>query len=133
MSEPLSLPALSRRGLLRGLFLGLGALATPAWMGRARAQGGDALSLPVGPLAGIGPVQRVTLTGGALPGVDDGVNAPEGFSVRCVARQGVNPLSGTAQGYLWNIDPDGGAVFPSVADGGWVYVSNSEEIGRAHV
>lgn len=127
MSEPLSLPALSRRGVLRGLFLGLGALATPAWMGRARAQGGDALSLPVGPLAGIGPVQRVTLTGGALPGVDDGVNAPEGFSVRCVARQGVNPLSGTAQGYLWNIDPDGGAVFPSVADGGWVYVSNSED------
>lgn len=127
MSQPLSLPLLSRRGVLRGLFLGLGAMATPAWIGRAHAEGGAELSLPVGPLAGIGPVQPVTLTSGALPGVDDGVNAPEGFAVRCVARTGVNPLSGTADGYLWPIDPDGGAVFPSPADGGWVYVANSED------
>lgn len=127
MSKALSLPVLSRRGLLRGMFLGLGAMATPAWMGRAYAEGGAELSLPVGPLAGIGPVQPVTLTSGALPGVDDGVTAPQGFQVRCVARAGVNPMSGTADGYLWPIDPDGGAVFPSSADGGWVYVSNSED------
>ena len=30
-------------------------------------------------------------------------------------------------GYEWHLDPDGGAVYPSADDGGWVYASNSED------
>ncbi|MBR9814916.1 DUF839 domain-containing protein, partial [bacterium] len=87
------------------------------------------LTIPAGPLANIGPVQPVTLTAGAIDGVDDEVTAPAGFDVRVVARQGLNPLTGQADpnGFEWHIDPDGGAVYPATADGGWVYVSNSEE------
>ena len=52
----------------------------------------------------------------------DGVRLPEGFSVRIVARSGEPVLSG---GYVWHAWPDGGATF-ATADGGWIYVSNSE-------
>ncbi|MES2684881.1 MAG: alkaline phosphatase PhoX [Pseudomonadota bacterium] len=119
--------ALNRRTVLRGLFLGLGAAAMPAWVQQARAAaGGPELDLPSGPLANIGPVELKTLTSGAIAGVDDLVMAPAGFEVRCVARAGLNPVTGMADaGYLWHINPDGGAVFPAT-DGGWVYTSNSE-------
>lgn len=127
-AAPASFPALDRRTLLRGLFLGLGAAAMPAWLQPAKAAGGGAeLDLPSGPLAGIAAVQKQTLTSGAINGVDDLVFAPPGFSVRCVARAGLNPLTGMVNptGFQWHANPDGGAVFPA-ADGGWVYVSNSE-------
>ncbi|HEX4871581.1 MAG TPA: alkaline phosphatase PhoX, partial [Nevskiaceae bacterium] len=124
----------SRRQLLRGLFLGLGALGSGAASARWRPASTGAsstvpeLTLPLGPLSQIGPVVAQPLTSGALPGVDDQVFAPEGFQVRCVARAGLNPLSGQPDptGYQWHIDPDGGAVYPA-PDGGWVYVSNSED------
>jgi len=123
-----ALPQLSRRRVLQGVFLGLGAATLPAWVRQARAAGGGAeLDIPAGPLANIGPVEAKTLTSGAIAGVDDQVFAPAGFDVRCVARAGLNPVTGAADtGYLWHINPDGGAVFPSKDDGGWVYVSNSE-------
>ena len=116
--------------MLRSLFMGAGATMAPGWVLRAHAQmASGQLTIPAGPLANIGPVQPVTLTAGAIDGVDDEVTAPAGFDVRVVARQGLNPLTGQPDpnGFEWHIDPDGGAVYPATADGGWVYVSNSEE------
>lgn len=119
--------SLNRRSVLRGLYLGLGAAALPTWFVQAQAQtaGGAELKLPVGPLAGIGAVEPKTLTAGAIAGLDDAITAPPGFSVRCVARAGVDPVAGRAAGFTWHVNPDGGAVFPA-DDGGWVYVSNCE-------
>ncbi|MBL7250095.1 alkaline phosphatase PhoX [Alloalcanivorax marinus] len=73
------------------------------------------LPLRAGPLSGIGPLVD--------SGVD-GVLIPEGFSLRLVATAGRQPVPGVPL-FLWHPLPDGGAVFP-MADGGWVYVSNSE-------
>lgn len=129
--QSLTAPHISRRTLLRGLFMGLGTVAAPAWM-RAHAMDGmvpSELPIPSGPLADIPDVVAQTPTSGGIDGIDEQVFAPPGFDVRVVARQGLNPVSGQPDpdGYEWHIDPDGGAVFPSKADGGWVYVSNSEE------
>jgi uncharacterized protein len=132
MTSSIDLPAavqpLDRRSLLRGLFLGLGAAAMPAWLKLAEAApGGAEIDLPSGPLANIGAVVKKTLTSGAILGVDDQVYAPAEFELRCIARAGLNPVSGAINpgGFVWHVNPDGGAVYPA-ADGGWVYVSNSE-------
>lgn len=116
-----------RRSMLQAMFLGAGALATGGLWPRARASSaGGELSLPVGPLAGIGELRKATLTSGAIQGIDDEVWIPEGFSIRCVARAGTVPVVGPRGAYTWHVNPDGGAVFPSPTDGGWVYVNNSE-------
>ncbi len=52
----------------------------------------------------------------------NGLRLPPGFTSRILARTG-EPVSGTR--YVWHPAPDGGACFP-LADGGWVYASNSE-------
>jgi uncharacterized protein len=52
----------------------------------------------------------------------NGLLLPEGFESRVVARA-LQPVPGTS--HPWHIWPDGGACFPT-DDGGWVYVSNSE-------
>ena len=57
------------------------------------------------------------------PADANGLMLPAGFTSRVVARAGAAVLPG---GYVWHVDPDGGAVF-AMPDGGWVYVSNSEE------
>jgi secreted PhoX family phosphatase len=57
------------------------------------------------------------------PADANGLMLPAGFTSRIVARYGEPVLPG---GYVWHIDPDGGACFP-MPGGGWVYVSNSEE------
>ena len=54
----------------------------------------------------------------------DGIRVPEGFSARRVAR-GEEVVPGT--GYRWHLASDGAATFP-VDDGGWILVSNSEEL-----
>lgn len=127
---PLSELSATRRQMLRGLFMGAGAVGLGSWMPtRSRAASGAELNLPSGPLANIGPLEHKTLTSGAIDGIDDEVFAPAGFDVRCVARKGLNPVTGSPDptGFEWHKDPDGGAVYPSPADGGWVYVSNCEE------
>ena len=64
-------------------------------------------------------------SGGDLQAPDaNGIRLPVGFSSRVVARSGEVPAGGSV-GYSWHAAPDGGAVF-ATADGGWVYVSNSE-------
>lgn len=51
-----------------------------------------------------------------------GLRLAPGFTSRIIARTGER-VPGT--GYVWHPAPDGGACFP-MADGGWVYASNSE-------
>lgn len=48
---------------------------------------------------------------------------PRAAQLRIVARSGTPAVPGGA--YRWHGAPDGGACFPG-ADGGWIYVSNSE-------
>lgn len=58
--------------------------------------------------------------GELLPPDQNGVRLPARFTSRVIARSGQ-----TLFGYQWHAAPDGGAAFPT-ADGGWIYVSNSE-------
>ena len=55
------------------------------------------------------------------PADANGLELPAGFTSRVVARSG-RPVGATG---TWHPAPDGGACFAR-ADGGWVYVSNSE-------
>ncbi|MDA0688816.1 MAG: DUF839 domain-containing protein [Proteobacteria bacterium] len=66
-------------------------------------------------LARIGPLQ---------PPDHNGIMLPAGFKSRVVARSGERPVVNSS--YRWHASPDGGACF-ATADGGWIYVSNSEE------
>ena len=60
--------------------------------------------------------------GPLLPADANGLLLPAGFSSRVIATTG-QVVAGT--GYTWHTAPDGGACFPT-ANGGWIYVSNSE-------
>lgn len=60
--------------------------------------------------------------GDLLPPDANGLMLPEGFTSRIVAVS-LTPVSGTST--LWHPFPDGGACLPT-DDGGWLYVSNSE-------
>jgi len=121
---------ISRRNMLRGLFMGLGAASLPSWVikgavARAQQAGGPEIDIPFGPLGGqdFGPlVEQVVIDDLA---VAHQLFAPVGFNVRVVMRAGVNPVTKTAVGTLGHINPDGGAIY-TTADGGWIYVSNSE-------
>lgn len=61
--------------------------------------------------------------GDLLPPDENKVALPPGFRSRIIARTG-EVVAGS--NYTWHVDPDGGATFPT-SDGGWIYVSNSEE------
>ncbi len=54
---------------------------------------------------------------------ENGVALPEGYSSRIVARS-TELVAGTS--YPWHNAPDGGACYDA-GDGGWIYVSNSEQ------
>ena len=60
--------------------------------------------------------------GPLLPADANGVELPEGFTSRVIARA-LQPVEGST--YPWHPFPDGAACIPA-ADGGWFYVSNSE-------
>lgn len=95
-----------RRKLLQYSFMGLGAFF------------GNAL-LP-SPLKAASLSLSLAARGELLPPDQNGVRLPAGFTSRIVARSGQMLLN-----YKWHAAPDGGAVF-ATADGGWIYVSNSE-------
>lgn len=105
---------IDRRQLLRSacnVALGhtlIGCLGTAAWMLPRSASAAPA----------IGPLQ---------PADANGIRLPAGFTSRVIARsvERVRDASGHRLPYVWHMYPDGGATFPA-ADGGWVYVSNSE-------
>jgi uncharacterized protein len=71
-----------------------------------------------------GPATRLSQLGPLLAPDTNGLRLPAGFASRIVARAGAR-LTGDTDGYAWHDSPDGGAVF-ATADGGWIYVSNSE-------
>lgn len=120
----------SRRQFLRGVFMTGAAAGALPWLAacgssvapasggmRARQTAAGELSIPSGPLAGIGPLQAAN---------SDGLLLPEGFTSRIVARNndaGLAALSST--GYAWHLFPDGGATYAR-DNGGWIYTSNSE-------
>jgi len=129
--------SLTRRDVLRGIFLTGTAAATPAWLsacgggtpGSGNNTAGNAagptpeLAIPTGPLANIS--QNLVSTG------IDNISIPDGgFRLRNVARQGAPPAVGSA--YLWHTFPDGGATYARDG-GGWIYVSNSEVPGNGGV
>ena len=61
---------------------------------------------------------------GALQAADEnGIQLPEGFSSRVIARAGFRPIAGNT--YVWHGSPDDGDTFEH-PEGGWIYVSNSE-------
>ena len=57
---------------------------------------------------------------------ENGIALPEGFSSRIIARS-TEAVEGTD--YIWHNAPDGGACFDA-GDGGWIYVSNSEQFAE---
>ena len=86
-----------------------------------------ALSLTMSPLALVsgcsgGGSKRMDF-GPLLPPDGNGVMMPTGFTSRIVARSRQQPFLGSS--FVWHDRPDGGATF-ATADGGWIYVSNSE-------
>ncbi|MCY1227810.1 hypothetical protein D9M72_401000 [compost metagenome] len=136
---PLDLP--QRRAFLQRSFATAGAVTLPAFLAACGGGGGGgAVGFP--PLAGLPPSPPPAPDAPApapapveppvkkspfaefselQPADANGVMLPKGFSSRIVARSG----SVAASGYTWHGAPDGGAVYPG-ADGGWIYVSNSE-------
>ena len=60
--------------------------------------------------------------GDLLPPDANGLQLPDGFTSRIVAVS-MAPVTGTT--HVWHAFPDGGACVPT-DDGGWIYVSNSE-------
>ena len=68
-----------------------------------------------------------TVPGVALGSPDqNGLRLLPGYQSRVIARSGSRPAPGST--YVWHDAPDGGATL-ATADGGWIYVSNSE-VGR---
>ncbi|MBL8683921.1 MAG: DUF839 domain-containing protein [Myxococcales bacterium] len=67
-------------------------------------------------IADIGPLS-------ATPDAN-GLRLPAGFTSRIVGEYD-RPVPGTS--HLWHVAPDGGATF-GTEDGGWIYVSNSEQL-----
>jgi len=122
---------ISRRSMLRGVFFGLGAASLPTWVWKSavahgQQAGGTELDIPFGPLGAQDFGELVEqLVADDIGTVNHQLFAPAGFSVRVVMRAGINPVTRAAAGTLGHVNPDGGAVYP-VAEGGWVYVSNSE-------
>jgi len=112
---------MQRREFLLQLFLGSGALALGGGLvacgSTGASRGGNVVGGKASNLDRIGPLRAADA---------NGVRLPEGFSSRIVAVQGEMPVAGSS--YRWHLDPDGGACF-ATPDGGWIYVSNSEEAG----
>lgn len=89
----------------------------------AQVAGAAALSSALGgaSLLAAGTASAAPLQIGPLQAPDlNGIRLPTGFTSRVVAIS-LMPVAG----YSWHLFPDGGATFGQ-ADGGWIYVSNSE-------
>lgn len=92
--------------LSTGAVAGAGLLAPEFWRGAFV----SAATPGRGPYGPLGPVDA------------NGLRLPAGFTSRVIAVTGQQVAS---TGYTWHALPDGGQCYPH-ADGGWIYVSNSE-------
>ena len=104
-----------RRQFIRGSSTGMAALAI-----------GSSLISMSRPLQ----AQSLTQLGDLQPANSLGIRLPQGFSARIIAGAGQRLAKDRwwrRTSYRWHTYPDGGATF-AAADGGWIYVSNSETI-----
>jgi secreted PhoX family phosphatase len=110
------IPNKRRRELLRySLFSPLAAISITAVHGCSRGGSNATSGVELPPeMQSFGPLQEPD---------SNGVRLPAGYSSRIVARTRQEPKPGC--GYSWHDSPDGGATY-AIADGGWIYVSNSE-------
>lgn len=120
---------LPRRKFLQNMFLAAGSISTAHWLtacgsspernviGTATSTATGAPTPPTfqSKFATMGPLQAAN---------SDGIQLPAGFTSRELAVFGEAPLLSDPS-FLWHSDPDGGGTFRT-ADGGWIYVSNSE-------
>ena len=112
---------MGRRQFVRSMVAsGIGAAGAVGVVAALRASGAVGIAL-ASTTAGAGaspygPLQRADT---------NGIMLPAGFTSRLLATSG-DRVAGTT--FVWHSAPDGGTCFPS-ADGGWVYVSNSEVDG----
>jgi len=118
------MPNQKRQNIDRRRFLQMG--LTGAGMFAA----GGALRFQQAMAAGIesAPFYSLANLGELLPPDENDLKLPPGFKSRVVARSGESPVG--LPGYTWHPAPDGGATF-ATEDGGWVYVSNSEQRSNA--
>ena len=98
-----------RRRLLHYGFVGLGAFFGSTLL----------------PTSAMSAVLSLGTLGKLLPADKNGIRLPAGFTSRVIAHSGQMLF-----GYKWHAAPDGGATF-ATADGGWIYVSNSELKNKA--
>jgi secreted PhoX family phosphatase len=105
---------MSRRSLLQKSVGGLSALA----LGPSLLAITQPLAAQTDCAAGYGPL--------SVPD-SNGVALPQGFRSRIIAYSGAQVRTSLLRSpsYQWHLYPDGGATFPT-AEGGWIYVSNSE-------
>ena len=136
-----------RRDVLRSILFTAGAATMPTWLagcGGSSSSAGTAAGAESGaaPLSPSGSVDQLVgrfANIGPLQAPDgNGVKTPAGFSTRVVAINGELPQSGGMSvaapqtggigNRPWHIFPDGAGVVPR-ANGGWIYISNSEVPG----
>lgn len=125
---------IDRRRVLRLMGAGLVTGAVAPWLASCSSGdggGSTASSTTPSPTTAAGPSTTTAPPRlGPLGEVDaNGLRLPEGFTSRIIGTSG-QEVAGT--GYTWHGDPDGGACFDT-DDGGWIYVSNCEQIGTGGV
>lgn len=123
---------IDRRRVLRLMGAGLVTGAVAPWLASCSSDdGGTAASTTTAPTT-TRPTTTTTTPAplGPLGEVDaNGLRLPEGFTSRII---GTSHTEVAGTGYTWHGNPDGGACF-ATDDGGWIYVSNSEELSTGGV
>lgn len=127
LSELNRLREVCRRDFLKYGLVGFTTLLGPSlFAGCDAGNNGGGSGNPLAP--GPGVTSNIENLGPLQSADANGVQMPVGFTSRVVARSGQEPVVGS--GFNWHDAPDGGATY-ATPDGGFVYVSNSEETGGA--
>jgi secreted PhoX family phosphatase len=123
---------MDRRRVLRLMGVGLASSAMAPWL--AACSSDDGASSGGGTTTSTAPASTTTTAPpgpvGPLGEPDaNGLRVPEGFTTRVIATSG-EVVEGTD--HTWHGNPDGGATYAAAA-GGWIYVSNCEELDTGGV
>jgi secreted PhoX family phosphatase len=121
-----------RRRVLRLMGMGLVSTAVLPWVAGCSDGDGDAETTTTtrGGSTTTGATTTEARSLGPLGDPDaNNVRLPDGFRSRVIARTD-ETVEGTD--YVWHSNPDGGACFVQ-DDGGWIYVSNCEDVGTGGV